>query len=104
MGNDKDKMLDDKDIMLDENDEIITMNYDDGTSENFYCLAELDYKNKWYAYLEPVDPDDDYEDGEVYVYEIGEDEKGEEIFLPVDDEKLLNELVDLLNKELNQDE
>ena len=37
-------MTDQKDkTFIDENDELITMTYEDGTSENFYNLAELDY-------------------------------------------------------------
>ena len=90
-----------KDLILDENDEIITMTYDDGTSENFYTVAELDYNGKWYIYLEPVDPDDDFEDGEVLVYEEAEDEDGQEILLPIEDEDLLNKLVDYLNSEID---
>ncbi|MGN0768883.1 MAG: DUF1292 domain-containing protein [Christensenellales bacterium] len=90
-----------KDVIIDENDELITMTYDDGTSENFYNLAELDYKGKWYIYLEPVDPPEDYEEGEVLIYEEAEDENGEEILLPVEDEKLLDELVELLNDEID---
>ena len=88
---------------IDENDELITMTYEDGTSENFYNLAELDYEGKWYIYLEPVDPPDDYEEGEVLVYEEAEDENGEEVLLPVEDEGLLNKLVDLLNSEIEKE-
>lgn len=88
---------------IDENDELITMTYEDGTSENFYNLAELDYEGKWYIYLEPVDPPDDYEEGEVLVYEEAEDENGEEVLLPVEDEELLNKLVDLLNSEIEKE-
>ncbi len=97
-------MTDQKDkTFIDENDELITMTYEDGTSENFYNLAELDYEGKWYIYLEPVDPPDDYEEGEVLVYEEAEDENGEEVLLPVEDEELLNKLVDLLNSEIEKE-
>ncbi|MBR1625124.1 MAG: DUF1292 domain-containing protein [Clostridia bacterium] len=88
--------------MIDENDEIITMTYDDGTSENFFSLAELEYEGKWYNYLEPVDPPEDYEEGEVIVYEEATDENGEEIFLPVEDDDLLQKLVDYLNEEIEK--
>ena len=97
-------MTDQKDkTFIDENDELITMTYEDGTSENFYNLAELDYEGKWYIYLEPVDPPDDYEEGEVLVYEEAEDENGEEVLLPVEGEELLNKLVDLLNSEIEKE-
>lgn len=87
---------------IEENDEIVTMTYDDGTSENFFSLAELEYKGKWYNYLEPVDPPEEYEEGEVIVYEEATDENGEEIFLPIDDDALLQELVDFLNEEIQK--
>ena len=97
-------MTDQKDkTFIDENDELITMTYEDGTSENFYNLAELDYEGKWYIYLEPVDPPDDYEEGEDLVYEEAEDENGEEVLLSVEDEGLLNKLVDLLNSEIEKE-
>ena len=95
-------MADNKNTMIDENDEIITMTYDDGTSENFFSLAELEYEGKWYTYLEPVDPPEDYEEGEVIVYEEATDENGEEIFLPVEDDDLLQKLVDYLNEEIEK--
>lgn len=89
------------DVTIDENDELITMTFDDGTSENFYNLAELDYEGKWYMYLEPVDPPEDYEEGDVYIYEEAEDDNGEEILLPVEDKDLLEVLIKLLNEELD---
>lgn len=95
-------MAESKNTMIDENDEIITMTYDDGTSENFFSLAELEYEGKWYNYLEPVDPPEDYEEGEVIVYEEATDENGEEIFLPVEDDDLLQKLVDYLNEEIEK--
>ena len=83
-------------------DEIVQMEFEDGTSENFYLLAELDYEGKWYAYLEPVDPPEDYEQGEVLIYEEAENENGDDVYLPIEDESLLNKLVELLNEELEK--
>ena len=96
-------MADNK-TMIDENDEIVTLTFDDGSQEEFYVMAELDYEGKWYSYLVPVDPDDDFDDDEVLVYEIAEGEDGEEIFLPIEDDALLDKLVDMLNKELEADD
>lgn len=94
-----------KNNLIDENDEIITMTYDDGTTEDFYNLAELPYQGKWYMYLEPVNPTEDFEDGEVMICEIAEDaDTGEEIVLPIDDDKLLEKLIEVLNEELAKEE
>ena len=85
---------------VEEDDEIVTMTYDDGTSEDFFCIAELDFEGKWYAYLQPVEETDDFDDDEVLIYEIGEDETGAEIFLPVEDDELLEKLVVELNNSI----
>ncbi len=90
--------------IVDEDDEIVTMTYEDGTTEDFFCIAELDYEGKWYAYLQPVEETDDFADDEVLIYEIGEDENGDEIFLPVEDDELLDKLVEELNNSVDDEE
>lgn len=89
---------------VEEDDEIVTMTYEDGTSEDFFCIAELDFEGKWYAYLQPVEETEDFGDDEVLIYEIGEDENGEEIFLPIEDDALLEKLVDELNNSIENGE
>ena len=90
--------------VVDEDDEIVTMTYEDGTTEDFFCIAELDYEGKWYAYLQPVEETDDFAEDEVLIYEIGEDENGDEIFLPVEDDELLDKLVEELNNSVDEDD
>ena len=85
-----------------EEDEIITLTYDNGDQEDFYEIAELDYESKWYVYMQPVTPSEEFNEDEVIVYEMAEDEDGQEVFLPVDDEDLLAKLVDMLNNELEK--
>lgn len=95
-------MDDNEEIKLEEDDEIITLYYDDGTKEDFYNMAELDYEGKWYVYLVPVEPTEDFADDEILVYECSEDENGEELLKAVEDEELARILVDNLNKYLSQ--
>ncbi|HOO22314.1 MAG TPA: DUF1292 domain-containing protein [Clostridia bacterium] len=92
--------INEKDTLIQEEDEIVTLTYDDGSQEDFYDIAELDYEGKWYIYLQPVEPSDEFAEDEVIVYEIAEDDSGEEIFLPVEDDALMQKLVDMLNEEL----
>ncbi len=84
---------------IEEDDEIVTLTYDDGDTEDFYNLAELDYEGKWYIYLTPVNPTEDFADDEVIIYEMATDEEGNEEFLPIEDDDLLDKLIDLLNAE-----
>lgn len=84
---------------IEEDDEIVTLTYDDGETEDFYNLAELDYEGKWYIYLAPVNPTEEFADDEVIIYEMAEDADGNEEFLPIEDDSLLEKLIDLLNDE-----
>lgn len=97
MDNEKNDLINDN-----EGDIIVPMVFDDGTSEDFYLLAELDYKGKWYAYFEPVNPSEDFEEGDILIYEEGEDENGEEIYIPIADDKLLDVLLQQFNDELKK--
>ncbi len=94
----------DQKTYFDENEEFVTLTFDDGSEEVFELIAELDYEGKWYSYLVPQEPSDDFADDEVLIYEIGEDEDGNEVFLPIDDDELLDKLAEMLNKELEDSE
>ncbi|MFA6866712.1 MAG: DUF1292 domain-containing protein [Clostridia bacterium] len=89
-------------ILQEEDDEIITLTFDDGVKQNFYNIAELDYKGRWYIYLQPKELDDDFEEDEVIIYEMTEDEDGNEVFLPIEDENLIEELVQELNNAVKE--
>ncbi|HKL74110.1 MAG TPA: DUF1292 domain-containing protein [Clostridia bacterium] len=89
-----------KDTQIQEDDEIVTLTYDDGTKEDFYDIAELDYEDKWYIYLQPVNPSVEFDEDEVLIYQMAEDEDGQEVFLPVEDEKLIEKLIGMLNDEI----
>lgn len=96
--------LNEKDLDFDNEDEIVTLTDDEGAERDFFVLAELDYKDKWYIYLEPVEPSEDFEEGEIIIFELGENEEGEEIFIPIEDEKLLNEVFEHFLKEMELDD
>lgn len=98
----KKNLENDKETLYEEDDEIITLEYDDGQKEDFYNLAELDYKGKWYIYLQPKNYTEEFESDEVIIYEMTMDENDNEVFLPVEDEKLLDILIEELNKSLEE--
>lgn len=91
-------MNDNEKTYIEEDDEIVTLTYADGGTEDFYDLAELDFEGKWYIFLTPVNPSEEFPEDEVLIYEmIGEAENEE--FLPVEDEELLDKLIEILNDE-----
>jgi hypothetical protein len=92
-------VLDEEGVETDECD-VCTMTYADGTQEDYYEIERLGYNGKNYVFLQPVDMPDNFAEDEVIVNEISTDKEGREVILPISDEKLLSELVDYLNKTL----
>lgn len=89
-------------------EEVVTLVDDEGNEVDFYEVATLDYKDKWYIFLEPAEELEGFEDGDLLIYELGEDDKGEETFLPVESEETLNavfaEFQKMMEEEGEEDE
>lgn len=93
-----------QDFESNEMEEIVTLTDEEGNNREFYVLAELDYKDKWYIYLEPVELEDDFKEGEVIIFEIGEDENGEETFTAIEDDELLEQVFQVFLDEMQTEE
>ncbi len=78
---------------MSEDEDIITL-YNEATDkdENFYHLATLDVDKRWFVVLKPVEKLEDIADDEVLIYEITEDENGNDIFVTIEDEELLDKV------------
>lgn len=72
--------------------DIITLVDMDDNDVDFYHVATIDYKDKWYIFLQPVEPMEGVADDEVIIYELGVDEDGNDKFISIEDEGLLNEV------------
>lgn len=80
---------------MEEDDDIITLyNEETDKDEEFYHLATLDVDNRWFIVMKPVQKLDDIEEDEVLIYEIGENEEGNDVFLAIEDEDLLQRVFD----------
>ena len=80
---------------MEEDDDIITLyNEETDKDEEFYHLATLDVDNSWFIVMKPVQKLDDIEEDEVLIYEIGENEEGNDVFLAIEDEDLLQRVFD----------
>lgn len=77
-----------------EDDEIVTLYDDDNEPVDFYEVACVEYKDDYYALLEPVEEMEGLEDGDVLIFKLEEQEDGTDLFVPVEDEALLNEVFD----------
>lgn len=77
-----------------EDDEIVTLYDDNNEPVDFYEVACVEYKDDYYALLEPVEEMEGLEDGDVLIFKLEEQEDGTDLFVPVEDEALLNEVFD----------
>jgi hypothetical protein len=100
-------MKDEKDFNIEEEDdlegvEIVTLYDEEKQKEiDFEEIAAINYNEKLYVLLTPVETNDEIEEGEVLIMEVAEDESGEETLLPVTDEAILNAVFEEFQKELD---
>ncbi|MCL1900925.1 MAG: DUF1292 domain-containing protein [Firmicutes bacterium] len=73
-------------------DEVIELEDEDGKTIKFFHVATIDYKEDWFVFFAPAEDMDELEDDEMVVFKLGQDEKGKDIFIPIEDEKLLDEV------------
>lgn len=87
---------------MEEEDDIITL-YNEATDkdEDFYHLATLDVDDRWFIVMKPVEKLPDIEDDEVLIYEIQEDDEGNDVFVSIEDEALLEKVFNEFQKELD---
>ncbi len=76
---------------MDEEEEVIVL-VDESTGKEveFSLLAMLEVDGKTYAYLEPIEEIEGFEDGDLLINEVRTDENGEESFLPIDDDEIID--------------
>lgn len=88
---------------MNEDDDIITLyNEERDVDEDFYHLATLDVDDKWYVVMKPVEKLPDIEDDEVLIYEIREDENGNDVFVAIESEEELQKVFDEFVKEMEK--
>lgn len=81
---------DHENVEIMDEESIITLYDEDENPVEFYEVACVDYEGKFYALLDPVEEMEGVEDGEVFIFEVQPMEDGEDNFLPVEDEALLD--------------
>jgi uncharacterized protein YrzB (UPF0473 family) len=76
---------------MEEKEPIIELLNENNEPERFEHIMTLEYKEKPYLIMHPVD-DKDLEEGEVVIFSIVTDDKGEEYYEALEDEGLLEEV------------
>lgn len=87
----KDKQMHDEECDCCEEDvNIVDLVDDEGKVHKCYHIGTIEYKNGWYAFFQPADEEEDDEDSVTILQIVGEE--GEEELVPVEDDKLLDEV------------
>ena len=91
-----DQNKENENIFADE--DLVVLKDEDGKEIEFIQIATIDYDDEWYAFLQPTELGD-LEDDEMIIFKMEEDENGETIFIPIEDEDLMNKVYDEYVKE-----
>ena len=71
---------------------------------DFYHVATIDYEEKWYVFLQPVKPIDGIKEDEVIIYELGLDDEGDDKFIPIENDELLEKVFQEYLAQAEEDE
>ena len=75
---------------------------DEGKVHKCYHIGTIEYKDGWYAFFQPADEGEDDEDSVTILQIVGEE--GEEELVPVEDDKLLDEVFEEFCRIMEEDE
>ena len=94
----------DCDCGCDYEDEPIELVTDDGKKLKFYFVGTIEYKGKNYSAFEPAEQIDGIEDDDLVIFELAGDDEETADLLPIEDEKLLDEVFEEFCRVLEEDE
>lgn len=85
-------------------EDIVEITTDDGKKMKFYFVGTIEYKGKNYSAFEPAEEIEGLNEDDLVIFELaGDDEENSEL-LPVEDDKLLDEIFEEFCKVLDEDE
>ncbi len=92
------------DCGCEDDDDIVELVTDDGKKLKFYFVGTIEYKGKNYSAFEPAEEIDGMEDDDLVIFELAGDDEETADLLPVEDEKLLDEVFEEFCRVLEEDE
>lgn len=87
-----------------EDEGIVELVTDDGKKLKFYFIGTIEYKGKNYSAFEPAEQIDGMDDDDIVIFELAGDDEETADLLPVEDEKLLDEVFEEFCRVLEEDE
>ena len=85
-------------------DDIVELTTEDGKKLKFYFVGTIEYKGKNYSAFEPAEQIDGIEDDDLIIFELAGDDEETADLLPVEDDKLLDEVFEEFCRVLEEDE
>lgn len=85
-------------------DDIVELTTEDGKRLKFYFVGTIEYKSKNYSAFEPAEQIDGIEDDDLIIFELSGDDEETADLLPIEDEKLLDEVFEEFCRILEEDE
>lgn len=85
-------------------EDIVELTTDDGKKLKFYLVGTIEYKGKYYSAFEPAETIDGIEDDDLVIFELSGEEEATADLLPIEDEKLLDEVFEEFCRVLEEDE
>lgn len=93
-----------EDCDCDSLDDIVELTTDDGKKLKFYFVGTIEYKGKNYSAFEPAEEIEGIEQDDLIIFELSGDDPTTADLLPIEDEKLLDEVFEEFCKALDEDE
>ncbi len=85
-------------------EDIVELTTDDGKKLKFFFVGTIEYKGKNYSAFEPAEAIEGLSEDDLIIFELAGDDEETADLLPIEDEKLLDEVFEEFCKVLEEDE
>lgn len=85
-------------------DDIVELTTDDGKKLKFFFVGTIEYKGKNYSAFEPAEEIDGMSEDDLVIFELSGDDEETADLLPVEDEKLLDEVFEEFCRVLDEED
>lgn len=85
-------------------DDIVELTTDDGKKLKFFFVGTIEYKGKNYSAFEPAEEIEGLSEDDLVIFELAGDGEDDAELLPVEDEKLLDEVFEEFCKALDEED
>ena len=85
-------------------EDIVTLTAEDGKKLKFFFVGTIEYKGKNYSAFEPAEKIEGLNEEDLVIFELSGDDEDTAELLPIEDQKLLDEVFEEFCRYLDEDE